>query len=160
MYNFSELGFRRARLLNMDEQYLGCCGTEYQVHETVVPWWSNNREADLSDPNLPPDLFLTLAFLQSSSLGANLVMPLSYGFVSLAHTQFPLSPFLSMPFSSLLTHYCNTVLALCTPAILYPRSQCSSFLRSFLTYFDLCSFRSMSPTPSPRPEKEKKTHPT
>lgn len=102
MYKFSELGFHRAHLLNMDEQYLSACGTEYQVHETMTPWWSNNHEADLFDPNLPPDLFITLAFLQSSSLGANLVMQLSYGFVSLLHTHFWLSPFLSMPFSSLL----------------------------------------------------------
>lgn len=83
MYKFSELGFHGAHLLNMDEQYLCSCGTEYQVHETMAPWWSNNREADLSGPNLPPDLFLTLAFLQSSSLGDNLVVQLSSGFVSL-----------------------------------------------------------------------------
>lgn len=74
MYEFSEFGFHRAHLLNMDEQYLGGRGTEYQVHETVAEGWSNNRQADLSDPNLPPDLFLTLAFLQRSSLGDNIVM--------------------------------------------------------------------------------------
>lgn len=92
-YKFSEFGFHGAHLLNMDEQYLGSCRTEYQVHETMAAWWSNNRVADLSDPNLPPDLFLTLAFLQSSSLGDNLVMQLSYGFVSLSQAQFSLSSF-------------------------------------------------------------------
>lgn len=84
MYNLSELGIHGTHLLNMDEQYLGSCGTKYQVHEAQW-WWSNNREADLSDPNLPPDLFLTFTFPQSSSLDSNLVMQLSYAFFSLSH---------------------------------------------------------------------------
>ncbi|GAA6101198.1 uncharacterized [Tachysurus ichikawai] len=136
MYKFSKLGFHRAHLLNMDEQYLGGCGTEYQVHETMAPRWSNNREADLSDPNLPPDLFLTLAFLQRSSLGDNIVMHLSHGSVSLLHTLFSPLPFLSMALSSLLTHYCNTVLARCARAIpftLIPNTH--HFSQKFLALF-------------------------
>lgn len=105
--------------------------SEYQ--ETIVPGWSNNREADLSDPNLPPDLFLTLAFLQRSSLGDNIVMQLSHGSVSLLHTRFSLLPYLCTALSSLLTHYCNTVLARCAPAIPFtPIPNTHHFSQKFL----------------------------
>lgn len=87
MHNLLELEIHCAHLLNMDEQYLGSCGTEYQVYEAMTQWWPNIHEADLSDPNLPPDLFLILAFLQSKSLDSNSVMQLSYAFASLSHTQ-------------------------------------------------------------------------